>query len=152
MPSPRLILLVEDNPDDVELTMRALTKHRVSVEVAVARHGLEALDFLFATGSYSGRDRDVVPDLILLDLKLPTIDGLEVLRNLRADTRTRLVPVVVMTLSNADHDIAEAYHLGANSYVCKPVDFDRLNDVLRHIGRYWLEINEPPARRLIRSP
>ena len=147
MPSNQLILLVEDNPDDVELTMRALTKNRIATEVVVVRHGVEALDFLFASGTYKGRNPDILPDLVLLDLKLPKVDGLEVLRRLRADSRTRLLPVVVLTLSNEEQDIMEAYRLGVNSYVRKPVDFDRFNELLHHMGRYWLEFNESPTRR-----
>ncbi|MEO8605522.1 MAG: response regulator [bacterium] len=147
MRSNRLILLVEDNPDDVELTMRALNKNRISSEVVVVRHGVEALDFLFATGSYAGRNVDLQPDLVLLDLKLPKIDGLEVLRRMRADSRTRLLPVVILTLSNEEQDVHEAYRLGVNSYVRKPVDFDRFNELLQHLGRYWLEFNEAPLRR-----
>jgi CheY-like chemotaxis protein len=150
MPSNQLILLVEDNPDDVELTMRALKKNRISTEVVVVRHGAEALDFLFATGAYTGRNAEIQPDLVLLDLKLPKVDGLEVLRRLRADPRTRLLPVVVLTLSNEEQDIVEAYRLGVNSYVRKPVDFDRFNELLQNLGRYWLEFNETPSRR--RSP
>ena len=147
MPSNELILLVEDNPDDVELTLRALTKNRVGTEVVVARHGQEALDFLFATGAYSGRNPAILPNLVLLDLKLPKGDGFEVLRRLRADARTQLLPVVVLTLSDDERDIVEAYRLGANSYVRKPVDFDRFTDLLQHLGRYWLEFNESPTRR-----
>jgi two-component system response regulator len=150
MPSNQLILLVEDNPDDVELTMRALKKNRIATEVVVVRHGVEALDFLFANGAYSGRNPEILPDLVLLDLKLPKVDGLEVLRRMRGDARTRLLPVVVLTLSNEEQDIVEAYRLGVNSYVRKPVDFDRFNELLQNLGRYWLEFNEPPARR--RSP
>jgi two-component system response regulator len=147
MPSNRLILLVEDNPDDVELTMRALKKNRIATEVVVVRHGVEALDFLFASGAYTGRNVELQPDLVLLDLKLPKVDGLEVLRRLRADGRTRLLPVVVLTLSNEEQDIQEAYRLGVNSYVRKPVDFDRFNELLQHLGRYWLDFNEAPLRR-----
>jgi two-component system response regulator len=145
MPAKRLILLVEDNPDDVELTLRALKKTRISIEVIVVRHGAEALEFLFATGDYSGRNPNVLPDLILLDLKLPKVDGLEVLRRVRSAPTTRFVPVVVLTLSNEDQDITEAYRLGVNSYVRKPVDFDRFTELLRHLGRYWLEFNELPG-------
>lgn len=148
MSSKHLILLVEDNPDDVELTMRALKKNRLATQVVVVRDGVEALDFLFAEGAYSGRNRDVLPDLILLDLKLPKIDGLEVLRRVRAAPQTRLLPVVVLTLSNEEQDIADAYRLGANSYIRKPVDFDRFNDLLKHLGRYWLEFNESPQRKI----
>ena len=147
MPSNRLILLVEDNPDDVELTMRALKKNRIATEVVVVRHGVEALDFLFASGGYTGRNAELQPDLVLLDLKLPKVDGLEVLRRMRADARTRLLPVVVLTLSNEEQDIQEAYRLGVNSYVRKPVDFDRFNELLQNLGRYWLEFNEAPLRR-----
>jgi two-component system response regulator len=147
----RLILLVEDNPDDVELTMRALKKSGVATEVVVVRHGAEALDFLFASGPYRGRNPDVLPDLVLLDLKLPKVDGLEVLRRVRGNPRTHLLPVVVLTLSNEEQDITEAYRLGVNSYVRKPVDFDRFNELLQHLGRYWLEFNEPPTGRARRS-
>jgi two-component system response regulator len=145
MPAKRLILLVEDNPDDVELTLRALKKTRIPIEVIVVRHGAEALEFLFASGAYSGRNPDVLPDLILLDLKLPKVDGLEVLRRVRSAPTTRFLPVVVLTLSNEEQDISEAYRLGVNSYVRKPVDFDRFTELLRHLGRYWLEFNEPPV-------
>src|SRR6266702_5122327 len=130
MPAKRLILLVEDNPDDVELTLRALKKTRIPIEVIVVRHGAEALEFLFASGAYSGRNPDVLPDLILLDLKLPKVDGLEVLRRVRSAPTTRCLPVVVLTLSNEEQDIAEAYRLGVNSYVRKPVDFDRFTELL----------------------
>ncbi|MGH7789993.1 MAG: response regulator [Candidatus Binatia bacterium] len=143
----QLILLVEDNPDDVELTMRALKKNRIATEVVVVRHGVEALDFLFGSGAYAGRNADILPDLVLLDLKLPKVDGLEVLRRLRGDARTRFLPVVVLTLSNEEQDIVEAYRLGVNSYVRKPVDFDRFNELLQNLGRYWLEFNETPSRR-----
>ena len=147
MSSKHLILLVEDNPDDVELTMRALKKNRLATQIIVVRDGVEALDFLFGEGAYSGRNRDVLPDLILLDLKLPKVDGLEVLRRVRAAPQTRLLPVVVLTLSNEEQDIADAYRLGANSYVRKPVDFDQFNQLLQQIGRYWLELNESPQRK-----
>ena len=142
MPSNRLILLVEDNPDDVELTMRALKKNRIASEVIVVRHGVEALDFLFATGGYAGRNADLQPDLVLLDLKLPKVDGLEVLRRMREDQRTRLLPVVVLTLSNEEQDILEAYRLGVNSYVRKPVDFTQFVEAVRQLGLYWLVINQ----------
>ena len=152
MTTSSLILLVEDNPDDVELTMRALKKSRLGSEVVVARHGAEALDFLFARGAYLGRNPEVQPDLVLLDLKLPKVDGLEVLRSMRADPRTRLLPVVILTLSNEELDVVEAYHHGVNSYVRKPVDFDRFTELLQLLARYWLELNEPPTQRRTRPP
>src|SRR3989304_1251150 len=127
----KLLLLVEDNPDDVELTLRALKKSRIASEVVVARDGVEALAYLFATGPYADRNPDADPALVLLDLKLPKIDGLEVLRQMRAAERTAFVPVVVLTLSNEEQDIREAYRLGANSYLRKPVDFDRFNELLQ---------------------
>ena len=137
-------MLVEDNPDDELLTLRALKKNRIGNEIAVARDGAEALDFLFATGAYAGRDTSVMPQLVLLDLKLPKIDGLEVLRRLRADERTRLLPVVILTSSVEEHDLVEGYRLGANSYVRKPVDFDEFVAAARQLGLYWLLLNEPP--------
>lgn len=140
----RLILLVEDNPDDEILTLRALRKHIISSEVVVVRDGVEALDYLFATGPYAGRDPSLMPKLILLDLKLPKVDGLEVLRRLRADERTRLLPVVVFTSSNEEQDILESHNLGANSYIRKPVDFNQLSEALRLIGTYWLTLNLTP--------
>jgi two-component system response regulator len=144
MESNRLILLVEDNPDDVELTLRALKKGSICAEVVIARDGAEALDYLFGTGPHAGRDPSLCPALVLLDLKLPKVDGIEVLRRLRAHPATALLPVVVLTLSNEESDIRSAYRFGANSYLRKPVDFDRFNDVLAQLSRYWLEINEPP--------
>ena len=143
----KLLLLVEDNPDDVELTLRALKKSRIASEVVVARDGVEALAYLFATGPYADRNPDADPALVLLDLKLPKIDGLEVLRQMRAADRTAFVPVVVLTLSNEEQDIREAYRLGANSYLRKPVDFDRFNELLQQVGRYWLQLNEAPPQR-----
>jgi two-component system response regulator len=140
----RVILLVEDNPDDVELTLRALEKHNVTNEVVVARDGAEALDYLFATGAHAGRDPARAPQVVLLDLKLPKVDGLEVLRRLRADARTRLLPVVVLTTSDEQQDIISSYQLGANSYVRKPVDFQQFAEAVRQLGLYWLLLNEPP--------
>ncbi len=138
------ILLVEDNPDDEELTLRALKKSNIPLEVKVTRDGVEALDYLFGTGAYAGRDGTVMPILILLDLKLPKLDGLEVLRRLRADERTRLLPTVVFTSSNEEQDIIESYALGVNSYIRKPVDFDLFTEAVRQIGLYWLIMNIPP--------
>ena len=144
-PTP-LILLVEDNPDDVELTLRALKRSGIAVQVVIAHHGVEALDYLFATGTHAGRDPEAQPDLVLLDLKLPKVDGLDVLRRIRSRPDTALLPVVILTLSSEERDIREAYRLGANSYIRKPVDFDQFNDLLREVGRYWLQLNEPPPR------
>jgi two-component system response regulator len=140
----KIILLVEDNPDDEALTLRALKKNNIMNEVVVARDGVEALDYLFATGKYSGRDTGVVPQLILLDLKLPKVDGLEVLRRLRAETRTRFLPVVILTSSREEKDMVEGYSLGANSYVRKPVDFAQFSEAVGQLGLYWLVLNEPP--------
>jgi two-component system response regulator len=142
----RAVLLVEDNPRDEELTLRTLRKHRMANDVVVVRDGEEALDYLFAGGAHSGRDPSDLPQIILLDLKLPKVDGLEVLRRVRADERTRLVPVVVLTSSDEDRDIIGSYELGANSYVRKPVDFAEFDEAVRQLGLYWLLLNEsPPA-------
>ena len=140
----KIILLVEDNADDVELTLRSLTKHKISNEVVVARDGAQALDYLFATGAYAGRDTSIMPAVILLDLKLPKIDGLEVLRRLRAEERTKLLPVVIVTSSKEEQDILNGYKLGSNSYVRKPVDFVQFSEGVRQLGLYWLLLNEPP--------
>jgi two-component system response regulator len=143
-----MILLVEDNPDDEELTLRALKKNNIQNEVVVAHDGVEALDFLFATGPHLGRDLSVMPQVILLDLKLPKIDGLEVLRRLRAHEQTRLLPIVILTSSIEDQDRISGYGLGANSYVRKPVDFGEFVEAVRQLGLYWLILNEaPPERR-----
>jgi two-component system response regulator len=141
------ILLVEDNPDDEALTLRALRKHNIANKVVVARDGAEALDYLFATGAWSERDPRQMPQVVLLDLKLPKIDGLEVLRRIRADERTRLQPVVILTSSNEDKDRISGYGLGANSYVRKPVDFDEFVEAVKQLGLYWLVLNEPPSGR-----
>ncbi len=140
----KIILLVEDNPDDELLTLRALKKNGVLNEVVVARDGVEALDYLFGTGSYAGRDTGVMPQLILLDLKLPRIDGLEVLRRLRADERTRLLPVVILTSSKEQQDMLDGYGLGANSYVRKPVNFEQFVTAVEQLKLYWLVLNEAP--------
>jgi two-component system response regulator len=141
-----VVLLVEDNPDDLLLTLRALKKNSVVGGVVVARDGVEALDYLFATGEYAGRDTRSMPRLILLDLKLPKIDGLEVLRRLRADERTRLLPVVILTSSKEMQDLLDGYGLGANSYVHKPVNFEQFVRAVDQLKRYWLGLNEAPPR------
>lgn len=144
----KAILLVEDNPDDEALTLRALKKNNISNEVVVARDGAEALDYLFGTGAFQGRDPRFLPQVTLLDLKLPKVDGLEVLRRVRSDPRTKLLPVVILTSSNEEQDRARGYGLGANSYVRKPVDFAQFTEAVRQLGLYWLLLNEaPPAAR-----
>jgi two-component system, response regulator len=140
----KIILLVEDNPDDELLAIRALEKNNIMNEVVVARDGTEALDYLFGAGAYAGRDMSVMPQVILLDLKLPKIDGLEVLRRLRNDERTKLLPVVVLTSSKEDRDLTESYSLGANSYIRKPVNFAQFTEAIRQLGLYWLVLNESP--------
>lgn len=138
-----MILLVEDNPDDEALTIRALKKNNIKNEVVVAHDGVEALDFLFGTGTYARRDLSVMPQVILLDLKLPRLGGLEVLRKLRANERTRMLPVVILTTSTEDQDRTAGYGLGANSFVRKPVDFAQFMEAVRTLGLYWLILNEP---------
>jgi len=138
------ILLVEDNPDDVALTERALKKARIANKVVIARDGPDALDFLFGTGAYAGRDTGAMPEVVLLDLKLPKMDGLEVLRRLRGDQRTRVLPVVILTSSREDRDLTMSYELGANSYIRKPVDFKQFVKAVQELGLYWLVLNEPP--------
>jgi two-component system response regulator len=140
------VLLVEDNPDDEELTLMVLRESNILNEVIVARDGAEALDFLFCAGQYAGRDPSRLPQLVLLDLKLPKLDGLEVLERLRADLRTQLIPVVVLTSSSEEEDVVASYRLGANSYVRKPVEFHRFADAVRQLGLYWLLLNEAPPR------
>lgn len=141
-----MILLVEDNPDDEALTLRALKKNNIMNEVVVARDGVEALDYLFGKGVYADRDMSVMPHLILLDLKLPKMDGLEVLRYLRTDDRTRILPVVILTSSKEEQDLINGYSLGANSYVRKPVDFSQFSESVRQLGLYWFVLNESPPR------
>ena len=141
------ILLVEDNPDDEALTLRAFHKNNISNPVVVVRDGAAALDYLFGRGEYQGRDLEDQPQVILLDLKLPKVDGLEVLRQIRANARTRLLPVVILTSSREEQDIVEGYSLGANSYVRKPVNFDEFVEAARQLGLYWLLLNEAPPRR-----
>lgn len=140
----KFILLVEDNPDDEALTLRALRKNNITNEVVVARDGVEALDFLFSTGAYNGRDSHEMPALVLLDLKLPKVDGLEVLRRARSSDLTRRLPVVVLTSSREEGDISNSYQLGASSYIVKPVDFLKFMEIIRTVGQYWLTMNEPP--------
>lgn len=142
--SEGIILLVEDNPDDVELTMRALKKNNIKNEIVVAHDGVEALDYLFGTGSYAERDTSIMPVVILLDLKLPKIDGLEVLKHIRSEDRTKMIPVVILTSSKEEKDLIESYSSHANSYIQKPVDFDQFMDTVRHLGLYWLILNEAP--------
>ena len=139
----KVILLVEDNPDDETLTLRALSKGKILNKIVVARDGAEALEYLFGTGTYAGRDLSEQPQLILLDLKLPKIDGLEVLKRLRADPRTALLPVSILTTSNEERDVVTSYQLGVNSYVRKPVDSDSFIEAVRQLGLYWMVLNIP---------
>ncbi len=137
------ILLVEDNPDEVELTVRGLKKKNIANRIEVVRDGAEALEFVFATGRYAARDINHHPKVILLDLKLPKVDGMEVLRRIRADQRTRTIPVVILTSSREERDVIESYRLGVNSYITKPVDFAQFTDVVAELGLYWVLLNEP---------
>ncbi|HET8966708.1 MAG TPA: response regulator [Candidatus Acidoferrum sp.] len=144
-----VILLVEDNPDDEALTLLALKKNNIRNEVVIARDGVEALDYLFGTGAYVGRDLTAMPQVILLDLKLPKVDGFEVLERIRSSETTKLLPVVILTTSSEDQDRIRGYGLGANSFVRKPVEFDKFIEAVRQLGLYWLILNEaaPVARR-----
>ena len=142
----KVILLVEDNPDDEALTLRALQKSKIANKVVVAHDGVEALDFLFCTGMYAGDAPCELPQVVLLDLKLPRIDGLEVLRRIRSEARTRRIPVVILTSSKEERDVVESYERGANSYVRKPVDFNEFMEATRQLGLYWLIINEAPPQ------
>lgn len=140
----KVIMLVEDNPDDVALTRRALKQSNICNELVVAGDGVEALDYLFGTGAYAGRDPEAMPAVILLDLKLPKIDGLEVLQRIRANEATRLLPVVILTSSKEERDLLSSYDLGANSYIRKPVNFTQFAAAIKQLGLYWLVVNEPP--------
>ncbi|MEJ0011011.1 MAG: response regulator [Bauldia sp.] len=140
----RTILLVEDNADDEALTLRAFAKNKITNPVIVARDGVEALDYVHGTGAHAGRDVTERPAVVLLDLKLPKLDGIEVLKRIRADERTRLLPVVILTSSKEEQDIIDGYRFGCNSYVRKPVDFDQFLEAARQLGLYWLLLNEPP--------
>ncbi len=140
----KVILLVEDNPDDEALAIRALKRNHISNEIVVAHDGVEALEYLFGTGAYAGRDLRFKPALVLLDLKLPRVDGIEVLRRLRENEHSRLLPVVILTTSSEEQDLLNSYSLGCNSYVRKPVDFLQFSEAVRQLGMYWLLMNEPP--------
>ncbi len=141
---PKVILLVEDNPDDQTLILRALTRSNIVNEVVVVNDGVEALDYLFCQGIYADRDACNLPQVVLLDLKLPRVNGLEVLRQLRADQRTKTLPIVVLTSSDEENDIIDSYELGANSYIRKPVDFAQFSEAVRQLGLYWVLLNEAP--------
>jgi two-component system, response regulator len=142
----KVILLVEDNPSDIKLTKRALEQSQITNELIVAEDGGEALDYLFGTGQYAGRDIRIIPAVVLLDLKLPRIDGLEVLKKIRANELTSLLPVVILTSSDQEKDIIASYKIGANSYIRKPVDFNQFAEAVRTLGLYWLLLNEPPRK------
>jgi two-component system, response regulator len=139
------ILLVEDNPNDVELTLHVFQAHKLTNRIHVVRDGAEALDFVFCTGRYASRNRLERPKVILLDLKLPKIDGLEVLGRVKGDAATRMIPVVVMTSSREERDLVESYRLGVNSYIVKPVDFQQFSEAVRQVGLYWVLLNQPPV-------
>ncbi len=143
----KMILLVEDNPDDEALTMRALKASKLANEIVITRDGNEALEFLFGTGQYEGRDLSLMPAVVLLDLKLPKVSGLEVLERMRADPRTKITPVVVLTSSSEDEDMLRSYQLGANSYVRKPVVFGKFADAVSQLGMYWMLLNQPPPKK-----
>jgi two-component system response regulator len=147
MVNEQIIMLVEDNPDDEELTLLALKESNILNEVVVTRDGAEALEYLFGTGKYAGRGAPPLPQLILLDLKLPKLGGLEVLERLRADPRTKFIPVVILTSSSEEEDIAASYRLGANSYVRKPIEFNHFAEAVKQVGLYWLLLNEAPPRK-----
>ena len=144
MAAKKIILLVEDNPDDELLTLRAMQKNKIANEIIVTRDGAEALDYIFCTGKYEHRDLTEIPQVILLDLNLPKVGGLDVLKRIRSDERTALFPVVILTSSKEERDLVESYRLGANSYIRKPVDFNQFSDAIRQLGLYWLVLNEVP--------
>jgi CheY-like chemotaxis protein len=145
--SDKVILLVEDNPDDQALTRRALAKNNILNDVVLAEDGVQALDYLFGKGAHAGRDTSILPAVVLLDLKLPKVDGLEVLRQVRNDERTKVLPVVILTSSKEEQDVVQGYSLGANSYIRKPVDFGQFMEAVRQLGLYWLVLNERPPRQ-----
>ena len=145
------ILLVEDNPDDLELTLRTLRKHQLANHVEIARDGAEALDFIFATGDYTHRRTEDRPRVILLDLKLPKVNGLEVLQRVRADPHTRSIPIVMWTASPEDRDRIASYNLGVNSYIVKPANFGQFAEAVRQVGFYWLLLNQPPPSSRVRA-
>ena len=144
----KIIMLVEDNPDDEELTLRALRKANIANDVFVARDGQEALDFLFSTGKHAGRDPSILPTVVLLDLKLPKLNGIDVLQRMRADPRTKLIPVVVLTSSSEDEDMLKSYQSGENSYVRKPIEFSAFADAVTQLGMYWMLLNQSPPSRV----
>lgn len=148
MNNNKVILLVEDNPDDEALTIRALKKNKIENEVVAVHDGAEALDYLFCRGSYANRDKNTMPQLVLLDLKLPKIDGIEVLKQLRANEKTKMLPIVILTSSKEEQDLIDGYSNGANSYIRKPVDFNQFTEAVRQLELYWLLLNEsPPAAK-----
>jgi len=142
--SDKKILLVEDNPDDIELTRRALRSNKIGNDMVVAQDGVEALDFLFGTGKYAGRNMHDLPVVVLLDLKLPKVDGLEVLKKIRAENLTKRLPIVILTSSKEEQDLLNGYNFGANSYIRKPVDFNQFTEAVRQLHLYWMVLNEPP--------
>jgi len=144
----RIIMIVEDNEDDIELAMRAFKRNHILNEVIVARDGVEALDYLFGTGPHAGRDLCVMPEVVLLDLKMPRLGGLEVLRRIRADERTQYLPVVVLTSSDEEKDMIDSYHYGVNSYIRKPVDFEQFTEAVRQLSLYWIVLNQCPRNSL----
>jgi two-component system response regulator len=142
----KVILLVEDNPDDEELTLRALNKRRLANKIVVVRDGQEALDYLFGEGSHLGRDTHIQPEIVLLDIRLPKLSGIEVLKRIRADKRTKMLPVIILTSSEEEQDLCAAYNNHVNSYIRKPVDFDQFDDAVKQLELYWLVLNRPPPK------